>query len=61
MSGRPKQTKAAQKVKLAALEYSQHTTPTRNQITGVFISLASTKAWIIKRTKEVHLMNVCPA
>ena len=59
MSGRPKQTKAAQKV--AALEYSQHTTPTRNQITGVLTTLGTTKSWITKRAKEVHPMNVCPA
>ena len=60
MSGRPnKKKKAAQKA--IALEYSQHTTPTRNQITGVYTTLAATKTWIIKRTKEVRPMNVCPA
>ena len=59
MAGRPKKTKAAQQVD--KLEYSRHTTPTRKQITGVLTTLATTKSWIIKRTKEVHPMNSCHA
>jgi hypothetical protein len=59
MSGRSKKTTTAPKA--AALEYSQHATPTRNQITGVLTTLATTKSWITKRIKEVHPMNVFPA
>ena len=59
MSARPKKKTAAQKA--ITLEYNQHTTPTRNQITGVFTTLAATKTWIIKRGKEVRPMNVCSA
>ena len=43
------------------VQYSQHTTPTRNQITTVFTSPATTRAWINKRIKEVRHMNVCSA
>ena len=59
MSGRPKKKTAAQKV--IKLEYSQHTTPTRNQITTVFTTPAATRTWINKRIKEVRHMNVCSA
>ena len=54
-----KKKEAAQRV--IKLEYSQHTTPTRNQITTVFTTPAVTKTWIGKRIKEVRHMNVCSA
>ena len=59
MSVARKKKEAAQRV--IKLEYSQHTTPTRNQITTVFTTPAVTKTWIGKRIKEVRHMNVCSA
>ena len=47
--------------KVIRVEYSQHTTPTRNQITTVFTTPAATRTWINKRIKEVRHMIVCSA
>jgi hypothetical protein len=52
--------RAKAKAKAPKLEYDPSVTPTRSQIITILTTPATTKAWVIKRIKEVCQMKPRP-